>query len=206
MGPFCDMWTKNTPHRSFKHTHLPCFPLQTPDCVRLLPVCPAARSQRLWSWTRPRTSRFTYSPQPANPCPTLTEFSGGTHGHSLVSFMSCPVTDTLIQPAGPCALWSSWRSLSTAATGPTRWPPPLEPTWPRSWRNIPRCLLTMQALMCRCLESVCSFRRRQEPLKHHPKPSNVRAALLSAITDRLWLNTECIFYRSLFCRRLQRMN
>lgn len=80
----------------------------------------------------------------------------------------------LSSPPGPCVLSNSWRSLNTAATGPTRWPPRLGLTWPRSWRNTPKCLLTMQALMSRCLESVLSFQSHPAALTHHPKPSNVR--------------------------------
>lgn len=97
--------------------------------------------------------------------------------HKYVQLCSCHCWDNawaMAFPPGPCVSWNSWRSLSMAATGPTRWPPRLELTWPRSWRNTPRCLLTMQALMSRCLESVCSFQRHPAALKHHPKPSNVR--------------------------------
>lgn len=75
---------------------------------------------------------------------------------------------------GLCVLWSSWRSRSMAATGPIQQPPHRELTWLRSWKNTPRCLLTMQALMSRCLESVCLFQRPPAALKHHPKPLKVR--------------------------------
>lgn len=89
----------------------------------------------------------------------------------------CYNASLMTSPPGPCVSWNSWRSLSMAATGPTQWPPHLELTLRRSWRNTPRCLLTMQALMSRCLESVCSFQRPPAALKHHPKPSNVRPTL-----------------------------
>lgn len=93
----------------------------------------------------------------------------------------------LSSPPGPCVLWNSWRSLNTAATGPTRWPPRLGLTWPRSWRNTPKCLLTMQALMSRCLESVLSFQSHPAALTHHPKPSNVRQCHARMHSDTLAL-------------------
>lgn len=85
-------------------------------------------------------------------------------------------------PPGPCVSSSSWRSLSTAVTGQTQPPPRPEPIWPRSWRNTPRCLLTMQALMSRCLGSACWSQRLPAVLKHHPKPSNVRLTHTSTIS------------------------
>lgn len=74
---------------------------------------------------------------------------------------------------GPCALWSSWRCPSTAATGPTWHPPRLVPTWLRSWRSTPRCPSIMQALTLKCSGSACLL-QRCPPAKPHPKPSKVR--------------------------------
>lgn len=74
---------------------------------------------------------------------------------------------------GPCALWSSWRCPSTAATGPTWHLPRLAPTWPKSWRSTPRCPSIMQALTLKCSGSA-RLLQRCPPAKPHPKPSKVR--------------------------------
>lgn len=81
----------------------------------------------------------------------------------------CPLT--LL--TGQCALWSSWRCPSMAATGPTWRPPRLAPTWPGSWRSTPRCPSITQASTLKCSGSACLL-QRCPPVKPHPKPSKVR--------------------------------
>ncbi len=88
--------------------------------------------------------------------------------------------------AGPCVLWSSWRFLRTAATGPALSPPRHALIWPRSWRSTLRCPSIMQASTCRCSASPCSP-QRCTPAELHPKPSNV-----SRISYGLW--TLCIIH------------
>ncbi len=88
--------------------------------------------------------------------------------------------------AGPCVLWSSWRFLRTAATGPALSQPRHALIWPRSWRSTLRCPSIMQASTCRCSASPCSP-QRCTPAELHPKPSNV-----SRISHGLW--TLCIIH------------
>lgn len=178
-------------------------------------VCPAAPLQLQLSWTKAKTSRFIYRLHPANPLPTLTECSGESWVfyfliHRYIQLCLCHwlcLTNDFFSP-GPCVLWNSWRSLSMAASVPTQWPPRLELTWPRSWRNTPRCLLTMQALMSRCLESVCSFQRHPAALKHHLKPSNVRptpfiSMLHSCTAKRRWCYNKGRLLRNLITMNVQ---
>lgn len=81
--------------------------------------------------------------------------------------------------AGPCALWSSLRCPSMAATDPTWRPPRLAPIWPRSWRSTPRCPSITQASMLKCSGSACLL-QRCPPAKPHPKPLKVRFLLYTS--------------------------
>lgn len=106
-------------------------------------------------------------------------------------FFCSEMTELSLSLSGPCVLWSSWRFLRTAATGPASSPPRHAPIWPRSWRSTPRCPSIMQASTCRCSASACSP-QRCTPAKLHPKPSNV-----SRISHGL--QTLCISH-PLLCR------
>lgn len=105
--------------------------------------------------------------------------------HPSLPPQPAPPWRPLLLLIGPCALWSSWRCLSMAATDPTWHRLHLAPTWPGNWRSTPRCPSIMQASMLKCSGSACLL-QRCPPAKLHPKPSKVREACWFLLRSSGW--------------------